>query len=286
MDPALQQPIQDAISRGLDTLPISAHSMVVAALMGGIVMWLAGRHVLRLAFILIGMAGGALAAHLLLPLISTGIPVALAIFIGAAIGGVLSFFAFRLAIASWLAIIGSALATGVCVIVVGITMPPPSTDPLTHDQLLLPDVPLQDDARDPLGPPAPLDPDAAQTLTDAERAAMQRVRDFARHLGSEARRMWQDVPANDRLTLVSSALLGAGLGAIIGFFAPKRSSAVLTATIGAAVVMASGVWLASAASIEMPRLPIPVYALVWIVLSGVGMKVQFMGHRKPADNDD
>ena len=41
-----------------------------------------------------------------------------------------------------------------------------------------------------------------------------------------------------------------------------------------------------AVAIDAPRLPIPVYVLVWIVLSAVGMKVQFMGHKKPADNDD
>lgn len=115
---------------------------------------------------------------------------------------------------------------------------------------------------------------------------MERVRAFAGHLGDEASRMWRGIPGEDRLKLVSSTLLGLGLGGVLGFFAPKRSAAILTATIGSAVVMASALWLASAVAIDAPRLPIPVYVLVWIVLSAVGMKVQFMGHKKPADNDD
>lgn len=296
MDPALQQPIHDAVQQGLDSLPVSAHSMVVAALMGGVVMWLAGRHVLRLAFVLVGMAGGALTAHLLLPLVSTAIPPIAAIILGALLGGILSFFAFRVAIAIWLALIGSVLATGICIVVVGISMPEPPETPLTLDEMLLPGIPLEEDEPDPLFPlelpnddaesDDALEPETIQPMTDAERAAMERVRDFARHLADEGRRMWNDIPSSDRLKLVSSTLLGFAGGALLGFFAPKRSAAILTATIGAAVVMASGVWLASAASIEPPKLPIPVYVLVWIVLSAVGMKVQFMGHKKPADNDD
>ncbi len=284
MDPSIQQPIQDAVQRGLDTLPFSTHAVVVAAMLAGVVMWLAGRHVLRMAFVIVGMAGGALAAHLLLPLVSTGIPVVAAIVIGAAFGGVVSFVAFRFAIAMWLALIGASLGAGVCVVVVGITMPKPAEDPLSLEEMFLSGVPIEGEAiADEIigvGPPAP------DELSPSEERAMERVRAFAGHLGDEASRMWREIPGEDRLKLVSSTLLGLGLGGVLGFFAPKRSAAILTATIGSAVVMASALWLASAVAIEAPRLPIPVYVMVWIVLSAVGMKVQFMGHKKPADNDD
>lgn len=284
MDPSLQQPIQDAVQQGLDSLPFSMHSVVVAAMLAGIVMWLAGRHVLRMAFVLVGMTGGALAGHLLIPLVSTGVPVVAAIVVGAAFGGVLSFVAFRFAIAVWLAMIGSALGAGVCIVVVGISMPAPPEQPLTLEEMFLTDVPIEgepmEEALDELGPPEP------ERLTATEKEAMERVRAFGAHLGDEAGRMWREIPGEDRMKLVSSTLLGLGLGGVLGFFAPKRSAAILTATIGSAVVMASALWLASAAAIEAPRLPIPVYVLVWIVLSAVGMKVQFMGRKKPADNDD
>lgn len=284
MDPNIQQPIQEVVRQGLESLPFSTHSVVVAAMLAGVVMWLAGRHVLRMAFVLLGMAGGALAAHLLLPLISTGIPVAAAIVIGAAFGGVVSFVAFRFAIAMWFAMIGAALGAGVCIVIVGISMPKPAEEPLSLEEMFLSGVPIEGEALtdeiEGVGPPAP------DELSPSEERAMERVRAFAGHLGDEASRMWRGIPGEDRLKLVSSTLLGLGLGGVLGFFAPKRSAAILTATIGSAVVMASALWLASAVAIDAPRLPIPVYVLVWIVLSAVGMKVQFMGHKKPADNDD
>ncbi|MEZ6211067.1 MAG: hypothetical protein R3B46_07465 [Phycisphaerales bacterium] len=284
MDPSIQQPIQEAVRQGLESLPFSTHSVVVAAMLSGVVMWLAGRHVLRMAFVLLGMAGGALAAHLLVPLVSTGIPVAAAIVIGAAFGGVVSFVAFRFAIAMWLAMIGAALGAGVCIVVGGISMPKPAEEPLSLEEMFLSGVPIEGEAPadeiEGVGPPAP------EHLSPSEERAMERVRAFAGHLGDEASRMWLEIPGEDRLKLVSSTLLGLGLGGVLGFFAPKRSAAILTATIGSAVVMASALWLASAVAIDAPRLPIPVYVLVWIVLSAVGMKVQFMGHKKPADNDD
>ncbi|MCA9307598.1 MAG: hypothetical protein KDA16_13790, partial [Phycisphaerales bacterium] len=159
MDPSIQQPIQEAVRQGLESLPFSTHSVVVAAMLSGVVMWLAGRHVLRMAFVLLGMAGGALAAHLLVPLVSTGIPVAAAIVIGAAFGGVVSFVAFRFAIAMWLAMIGAALGAGVCIVVVGISMPKPAEEPLSLEEMFLSGVPIEGEAPadeiEGVGPPAP-----------------------------------------------------------------------------------------------------------------------------------
>ncbi len=284
MDPSIQQPIHDAVQQGLDSLPLSTHSLVLAAFIAGAVMWLFGRHILRMTFVLIGMAAGGLAASLLLPALQIGVPPVVGIIIGAALGGVLSFVVFRVTVALWLGALGAILGVSICALVIGFSMPEPPTGPLLGDELLLEGVPLVDSTPAETdensgfdGPPLEL-PDAA-TLAD------ERIRAFVDHLVQEARTAWSSIPSDQRLKLVSSALLGLSLGAIIGFIAPKRSSAALTACVGSAVIIGSGLWLASAAGLEPPRIPLAVWAMVWIVLSALGMKVQLMGSRRKADND-
>lgn len=284
MDPGIKQPIHDAVQQGLDSLPLSTHSLVLAALVAGAVMWLFGRHILRITFVLIGMASGGLAASFLLPALQIGVPPLVGIILGAALGGVLSFVVFRVTVAMWLGAVGAVLAVSLCAMIIGFSMPEPSTGPLHGDDLLLDGVPLvdtdssyDDDPSEFEGPPL--------ENTDAATLADERIRAFVDHLIQEARTAWSSIPADERLKLVSSALIGLSLGAIIGFFAPKRSSAALSSCVGSAVIIGSGLWLATAAGLEPPRLPLAVWAMVWIVLSALGMKVQLMGSRRKADND-
>lgn len=96
---------------------------------------------------------------------------------------------------------------------------------------------------------------------------------------------WDTVPVHDRATLAGAALVGLLAGTLAGGLMPRKSGAAITAALGAAFMLGSGVWLARRAGADPLGTTGPTGLLIaWGVLTIIGLGVQLRprGGSRPA----
>lgn len=264
----------------IQNLPWAAHMVIGFALVTGLVLWLAGRSVLKGCFALLGALVGGSLGFLLLPEATPSVGGVPSPYIGLAGGAVAGFVAgvtlFRFAVA-----ISTGAAMSVAAVLIAATALKIEPAPAAAEQSGLLTT-LQDLAR----PSEPAEttglkeadlPKAAQVVIDGMRPVAERVRDFARENSQRARSTWDAQPDRSRTILGLVGLGGAFAGFVIGMYAPKRSTALATAMVGSGIVLASAAWLLQAfdnpLNVRLDHGPM-VWLGVWGLAAAAGLAFQ------------
>ncbi len=304
-----------AAGHNLADLPPVAHAPIALALVAGFLLWVVGGRLIKPAFAAMGIVLGGLGGFMLLPQLGfeqvLGMPSPYA---GLAFGGlsglIFSIVVFRMAVgvasSGAFALVGLLGGLAFLQVQPGIEQAPDSPLEAEIDEraaALATDggaSSMLDDIRDAFDEAAVdhaersiretaegsferLDGDT-QTIM---RTAYGQCRAFVSALVSQAGDRWRATGADERMILMGGTILGAAAGLLIGFAAPKRSSAVVSALAGSAIWLGSAVWLMHA--FEAPgreflqRTPL-VWVIVWLAAAGVGVMLQLKARRaKVAD---
>jgi hypothetical protein len=91
----------------------------------------------------------------------------------------------------------------------------------------------------------------------------------------------------EKSVLTGASMLGAALGLFLGAMFPKRVAALMSAFLGAALLLPSAAWLveafAPAAGEKLPATA-SVWLGLWAGLSVVGAAIQWTGGRRKTDS--
>lgn len=251
-------------------LPAAIHIPALTALVVGVVLWLLGGRVLKPAFAIIGTAAGALLGALALPSVMPEkvwtLPSPYAgMAIGAVVGLALATAAFRFA----LAVAGAASLAAAGALAAGVYLA--ATDRLPADLFEARRSLVQDadssELREELDRAGELVKDAGKRLVKGESlrsvstdndslresgaAAAVRVRTVAQEFRASAATAWGGVSERDRLLVFGVGFVSGLAGLLLGAFAPTSTAGLITAMLGAGVVLASGLWTLRAADIEL-----------------------------------
>ncbi len=299
-------PVQD-----LADLPPLAHAPIALALIAGFLLWIVGGRLIKPAFAAMGIVLGGLGGFLLLPQISgeqvleMPSPYAGLIF-GGLSGLILSIVIFRTAVgiaaAGAFSLVG--LLGGLAFLQVQPMIEDSAETPLEVEvderanALATDSSTFLDGLRDTLdqstiehaeqiredilttgqGSFESLDGDTQTVM----RSAYEQARGFFSALITQGRERWNATGVDERMILMGAAILGAAGGLLIGFVAPKRSSAVVSALCGSAIWLASAVWLMHAFEAPgrefMQRSPL-VWVLVWLGVALLGVVLQMKSRR-------
>lgn len=290
--------------------PWTVHVAAVMTLLVGMLIWLAGGKLMRPAFIALGALVGVALAHLMPAMISQWIGEWMLSGLGAVIGAMVGWLAFRVLVANTLAVVISVVSVlGVAAFV---RLPVPSAAPgavETAPEESGPTTPrtleewfaslqlkqLKDTVREAVdAAKARVDETAAEPDESAGSIADLTVERGSRAVKVFAARSWQqlvffwnrDLDARGRALLLLALVMGYLGGLVLGFALPKRAAAVTTAMIGPAVwmpaaaygIVALGLPLAS----RIPSDPL-VWLVAWAALAGAGLVFQlFFGKKKAA----
>jgi hypothetical protein len=309
------------LSQALQDLPLAALTPVFLLVLVGLMLWAAGRRLLRVAFAAGGFVVGGLAGWLMAEAMGLEMPWLVAL-IGGAVMAVLGALLYRMTMAVATAVI-LALAAPLAVISVADASPnmrvfsppdevehtqtPPAREPDELDRWMQERLRnIEESARDEIRrrfPEADLDnfklPQgvAAEDVHDAlaehlgvppEVAAQyERLKGYAMRVWEGIRRTWANVRPDLRPYLVGSAIMGGLLGLFIGVLAPGITASIVTAFGG------SLLWLGGLRVIgehfgltEAGWLPArgAVWMAVWIVVALLGLAIQWRLRPKRADN--
>jgi hypothetical protein len=265
----------------IQNLPWAAHMVIGLALVTGLVLWLAGRSVLKGCFALLGALGGGCLGFLLLPEATASVGGVPSPYIGLAGGAAAGFvagvtlFRFAVAISTGAAMCVAAVliaATALKIEPAPVAVEPPGF--LTTLQEL--GTPSEPRPKDDL-------PEAAQVVIEGMRPVAERVREFARENSQRARSTWDAQPDRSRTILGLAGLGGAFAGFVIGMYAPKRSTALATAMIGSGIVLGSAAWLLQAfgnpLNVRLDHGPM-VWVGAWGLAAAAGLAFQLRPQRK------
>lgn len=271
--------------------PLWAHAGLLTLLVAGAMLWIAGRRVLKPIFAVLGALAGGFLGSAIVP--GMGIDSMFGLsggMAGAAVGGALGALAailiFRVAIGVLAATVVSGLAVLGASIFIQTREPAPTELDVkadsesalveqegTEDQpSLLPDA-VRDQVKQGVG-----------EVASGEKKPGQFVTDLYRGLKAE---LWDPLEGGDKMLLTSSGLAGFVAGLALGVFAPKKTTALVTAFAGA------GMWLPAlyflSQSLDLPgkamfeRTPVE-WLAIWLVLSMTGLFIQWQGLKKKKDD--
>ncbi len=257
-----------------------AHSGLIALLIAGAMLWISGRRVLKPTFAVLGALAGGFLGNAIVP--GMGIDSMFGLsggMAGAAVGGALGALAailiFRVAIGVLAATVVGGLAILAASIFIQSSEPPPEsiTDP-SESAFIEPENSLDEDSaawRDQL------------TLENAQKATEEPKQFFGDIYRGFKAELWDPLDGGDKMLLTSSGLAGFVAGLALGVFAPKKTTALVTAFAGA------GMWLPAlyflSQSLDLPgkamfeRTPIE-WLAIWLVISMTGLFIQWQGLKK------
>lgn len=123
-------------------------------------------------------------------------------------------------------------------------------------------------------------------LTEQQQEQLQIARDFIERLTDAAKNIWNQAPPRLQKLLVLMAAIGVLLGLVLGVFAGRFATAMVTAFGGAGLWMFGGLAIAGGFGAPLETvLPasIALWTVGWVVLSLGGLAFQWMVFRKRAD---
>jgi hypothetical protein len=294
-------------------LPATGLIPVVLLLLVGVVLWAAGRRVLRTGFAAAGLIlGGVLgwAAGGLDVVAAMNVPAWVFAVVAAVVAALVFAAAYRLVLAAVIALLLAALAPlsvwtaaelgalpvrgGESVAQETLFAPSPQpTETSTPTEL---DRWLEEVFGTPAGnPPEPVisEPEPAPEPQDDGEAGVWRQwwDGAARALKELVNVAWEKSAGSLRPTLFAAAAVGGLLGLVLGAAAPAFSGAVVTALGGSILMLSSGTTLVArtlATRVEMPQGPwmptTPTGLLTWLLaLTVIGLGIQWMLRAKHAD---
>jgi MFS family permease len=297
--------IAESAMTSVRTLPAGVHISAVIALMTDLILWLSGGKVLKPAFAFVGLSLGALAGSLVLPHLApdrvASIP---SPYIGMAVGAVLG-----LALATVLFRFAMSIAGAVtfaCVGVLGVALHLSISGGLTlaldpARQSSLSDAEPSDlrqkldEARKSLqdtGHIVITSEDIAKDkqLKESAAAAATRTREFVDQMNEDASALWKRLPEHSRVMLMAGGGAGALLGFLLGAFAPKKTSGITTALLGAGIWLTAAAWIVRAADVTTMNLAQRVedlgpvgWAAIWTATALFGLIVQLKQGKKQTE---
>lgn len=297
-------------------LPWSIHIAVGLAFLVGLMIWLAGGRLMRPAFIALGAIIGASLAHLIPEAVDQAVGRWVVIAVGALLGILFGWLAFRVLVAGTLGIVVSIVsALGVTAFVhldppedrIVAPVPAESAEPapdsehaqpvwrprsmeewilsLQLDRLKESAAKVGAEARAAMDEAESDDADLPGSIADLTvKRGSRAIKAFAARSWEQLVRFWNlDLDPRGRALILLALCVGFLGGLVLGLALPKRAAAVTTAMIGPAVWMPAAAYLMVAAGLPLAR-QIPadplLWLLAWVVLAGLGLLLQLLGSRR------
>lgn len=291
------------------TLPQGGSVPLGVALMAGLLLWIMGARVIKPVFFLLGLAIGGFVGATLMPLIGfpdidlggvTFTPTVVGLVCGGVIGSLCSLAMFRLVIAMTSAIAFAAAGVVGALIFLHYNPTIGEGDPSATETALVESgedfASATSTLNDAITREAAeratnlldqdgkiLDEDAKQQLKDAAARSKEFLEQVGRTISEELERR----PTRDKMIASSAGFAGLALGLLIGVAMPKRTTALVTSLFGSAVCIASTSALLTARSGERPEYleqSAMVWAIIWIILTGIGLMIQLGFITKKTNN--
>lgn len=291
------------------TLPQGGSVPLGVALMAGVLLWIMGARVIKPVFFLLGLAIGGFVGATLMPLIGfpdidlggvTFTPTVVGLVCGGVIGSLCSLAMFRLVIAMTSAIAFAAAGVVGALIFLHYNPTIGEGDPSATESALVESGEDIASATSSLNEAITreaaeratnlldqdgtiLDEDAKQQLKDAAARSKEFLEQMGRTISDELEKR----PTRDKMIASSAGFAGLALGLLIGVVMPKRTTALVTSLFGSAVCMASTSALLTARSGERPEYldqSAMVWAMIWILLTGIGLMIQLGFITKKTNN--
>jgi len=286
------------LSQAIQNLPLAGLIPVILLIIVGIILWAAGRRVLRAGFAAAGLIVGGAAGWMLGHAVTLGISP----WISAAILGILiaciAALMHRVAVAGALALVFGIAAPMAVVTVAEIQGVDKSVLQPVEAPAEPGEAPPEPDELDRFfapeesgGPINPMDLGTEAVVEEfdlGEQATeqLEQARSYAEQIIAGLQAWWDETPAKLRPAIVGAAIAGVLLGVLFGALAPMLSAAVVTA-FGGALLWLSGLrivliqvgepvagWLPSQATWLLA---------LWLIMSLIGVAIQWMFRPKPAD---
>lgn len=257
-----------------------AHSGLIALLIAGAMLWISGRRVLKPTFAVLGALAGGFLGNAIVP--GMGIDSMFGLsggMAGAAVGGALGALAAILIFRVAIGVLAATVVGGLAVLAASIFIQ--TSEPI-------PETPTTDSESALVEPENSLDEDSATwrdqlTLDNAQKATEEPKEFFGDIYRGFKAELWDPLDGGDKMLLTSSGLAGFVAGLALGVFAPKKTTALVTAFAGA------GMWLPAlyflSQSLDLPgkamfeRTPIE-WLAIWLVISMTGLFIQWQGLKK------
>ncbi len=268
----------------LRDLPPAAHALALGGLLTGLALWLFGGKLLKPAFALIGLIVGGMLGFLLVPTFTpatiASVPTPyLGLGLGAVMGLVQGLVLFRFSMAVCAAIIFGLSATlGAAAWM--------KFEPLKR---------AADVASQPVGAIAgasgvsSLSTPTREEVTQNLRSVAERAQAFLDDVGAQLRGEWVKLSSRQQGTLVLSGLGGILAGLVVGLVFPKKSSALVTALVGAAVWVPCAAWLAvawNAPGNERLNFTALTWLVIWVCVAIAGLAIQATLLRRKASKSE
>lgn len=309
------------IAQAITDLPLAGLIPVGLALIGGLLLWAAGRRILLGAFAAIGLVLGGTAGWMIGELMGLGMQIWIPTVVGGVVFACVAALASRLVVAVAFALtlgIAASLATMTLAQIGGSSDDQPTQEQITDPEGLagpIPEIPLPEELaewldsidpdrsnqdppeaqpeRAPPGLPLDLPLDlASEALGDSLEipAQAQRYVDHIQHIAGQLKdalkAKWATTPASARPTVIASALSGLLVGMLLGALARGFSAVVVTAFSGSLLWLSCAWTLASRAGLsEASWMPESSGSWLgwWMVTAVIGLGIQWTLRRKRAD---
>lgn len=299
-------PALDNALAALDGSPVGLYLIPAIALIAGSFLWAAGGRALKPLFALIAMiAGAVIGLNHLTPLLAGHIrsfpPHYAGLGFGILAGLIIAVAFFRAVMGLAAGVTLSAIAVVIAAATMGLTpadfSPQPAATPRTtvvaadpaalyERAVVVYGRPLaQPDSRRITGPaPARVLDTTGNTAAAPAPTAIENVR-------LKAHSIWTALPERARYNLSAAALAGAVLGLVVGVLAPRKSAALVTASLGAGLMLFAVTMLIQTLepthtaqkilAVLQQRGP-AAWLITWGALAFLGLAIQSHGRRKPA----
>jgi len=277
------------VTQAIHDIPLAALIPVGLVVIVGVFLWFAGRRVLKASFAALGLILGAGLGWIIGLNIQIGIPP----WVFAAVIGLLvaciAALGYRIAVAAALGVVLAVAAPLAVVTVAELqgsgTSPggaaPPASSETESDQ---------DDEYDVFfdGGTEELAVEHGLNIQLPEGAGerIEQARSYASRLSEALKAWWADTPENLRPAITASAIAGFLVGVLFGTLASSFAASVVTA-FGGSLLWLNGlrIIVTSISAGLAQRLPTSAALLlvIWLIISLVGVLIQWMFRPKPAD---
>lgn len=293
------------LPQSIQNMPLAGIVPAFALLVAGVVLWLAGRRVLRGAFILVGLLLGALAGLLIDHEDQSGMPGWVLPTLCAVVLAVIAAVTYRLAAAVMLALV-LGIACPLSVIAInelqvqrGSGVSAAGDERIEVDDSISDWIERHDDPETRQKAKASLqtardqvttridDLAAKYGLQDETAAGIDRLGNVCRAVADSILQRWNATPKRLKPMVSLSAIVGALSGLIIGLVMRRFSDCAVTALVGAAIWLSAAHVIAIRAGVSpdgpwFPKSTI-VWLGAWLVVAIIGLAVQWTRKQSPAD---
>lgn len=301
------------LSRSIQELPLAALVPVALAVIVGLLLWAAGRRLLRPGFAAAGLLLGGAIGWIVGENVNMGVPAAIPAIVLGIVFAAVAALTYRLAVAVAL---GLVLGVGGPMAVVALgELQPSRTERETVEEFLPDEAGLPGETPESMPPPAD-DLDAfdrwlnararehfpgtlpGQPLTSEEIAHhlglgdevtqhVSTVKNWAEAAYAAVVQIWNDMPERLRPALLGAAATGAMLGLLIGALAPGLSASVVTA-FGGGLLWLTGVRILAEHLVDGALMPTTgsAWLILWVTISAIGLSIQWMFRPKRADKSE